>query len=103
LFTNGAFDMWFVQFYDDTRCHAPNYNFEDWQDWAKGNDTQFFVRLPANSNAAPSGGYVDPNNLKPYLDKANDRMKGVMLWDASQAWANNNYHKDAKKILQAFA
>jgi hypothetical protein len=28
-------------------------------------------------------------------------MGGAMLWDASQAWANENYHLKVKTVLNA--
>lgn len=96
-------DMVFVQFYNSNICDTrAGFNFETWNAWATRKNTVFFVGLPASEAAAPSGGYVLPEQLQDALGKAKgfDRMKGAMLWDASQAWANDNYHCKVKDVLK---
>ncbi|KAJ4368183.1 Chitinase 2 [Neocucurbitaria cava] len=103
-FDDPGLDMVFVQFYNDAQCdQRANFNFKDWNGWAKNQSTTFFVGLPAGVSAAQGPSYVIPGNLSTVLENTNglDRMKGAMLWDASQAWSNENYHKKVKDALKA--
>lgn len=95
-------DMVFVQFYNDPNCDVRGgFNFDKWNEWAKGKNTALFVGLPASETAAPSGGYVAPGQLKEQMAQAKgkEQMAGVMLWDASQAWNNDYYHLKVKAAL----
>ncbi|KAF1846738.1 glycoside hydrolase family 18 protein [Cucurbitaria berberidis CBS 394.84] len=97
-------DMVFVQFYNNLSCDVrAGFNLEQWDGWAKAKNTTFFVGLPAKEAAAPSGGYVPPEKLSEHLRKAKGmgKMGGVMLWDASQAWSNDGYHRKIKSALNA--
>jgi chitinase len=69
-------------------------------DWASRKNTVFSVGLPTGTRAAGSG-YIEPDDLSDVLREAKSlgRMGGAMLWDASQAWSNGNYHKAVKKAL----
>lgn len=96
-------DMAFVQFYNDNRCEplAPTFNFGVWDTWAKGKTkkkTKVLMGLAAGLSAGT--GYVVPEHLGVIdVTKANASFGGVMLWDASQAWANYNYHKRVREHL----
>ena len=95
-------DMVFVQFYNDKNCDVRNgFNFDKWNEWAKWKNTAIFVGLPASETAAPSGGYLAPNQLKEKIwqAKGREKMAGAMLWDASQAWTNDYYHLKVKAAL----
>ncbi|CBX93944.1 hypothetical protein IAQ61_003816 [Plenodomus lingam] len=101
ILENVHFDMVFVQFYNNPQCNTGSVpNFSAWSDWAKSKNSTFFVGLPAGKTAASSG-YVEPANLGAYLEKAkeSEKMGGVMLWDASQAWGNDKYHNKVKTAL----
>jgi chitinase len=100
MFTDGTFDMFFFQFYNNDCAIGANFEFAPWNEWAKGNETHFFVGLPANKGAA-TGGYIPPEYLQGNLTKAqgSERMSGVMLWDISQAYWNDNYQKEVKSKL----
>lgn len=93
-------DMAFVQFYNSASCGSPSFNFDTWNKWATEHGTKFLVGLPANVKAATQG-YVPPAQLEGIFKTAKDkdRMAGAMLWDASQAWLNGNYHQSVKDAL----
>ncbi|KAF1919758.1 glycoside hydrolase superfamily [Ampelomyces quisqualis] len=100
------FDMWFIQFYNDPGCDVRTHDkfkasIEQWNEWATNNKTSMFVGLAGGAMAAPSGGYLKDTDLPNYLDeaKALSKMRGAMLWDASQAWANEKYHVKVKQAL----
>ncbi|KZV66161.1 glycoside hydrolase family 18 protein [Peniophora sp. CONT] len=103
------FDAVFVQFYNNfcELSEPNNYNFDTWASWAKSGsdnkDIKIFIGAPASSNAAGTG-YVGPNTLGNFATDAQDSsssMGGVMLWDASEAVKNGNYHQKIKSILTA--
>jgi chitinase len=103
------FDMWFTQFYSSGNCDVrgyggqkpPNPTFAEWNTWAANNKTKMFVGLAAHGTAALSGGYIPPESLSNFLKNTADlsNMAGVSLWDATQAFVNNNYHKAVKAAL----
>lgn len=95
-------DMVFVQFYNNA-CAATGENgfdAEAWNTWATGKNTCFFTGLPATTSATTLG-YIGSSALAEKLKtmKTQSELKGAMLWDASQAWANNNYHLKVKAAL----
>jgi len=97
MFNQIPLDIVFVQFYNNPQC---SYNFKEWNDWATGRKARWFVGLPGSQRAG--AGYIEPGDaLNDIFRKAKefDRMGGAMLWDASQAWSNNNYHVAVKKAL----
>jgi chitinase len=109
LISSIKYDMVFVQFYNNPTCDVDKYQpgeatntyFNQWDEIAKANGTKFFVGLPGFSSAALAGGYVSPTNLTGYLKQAHSlpNMAGAMVWDASQAWANELYHKKVNTAL----
>lgn len=97
-------DIVSVQFYNDPSCDTrAGFNLAKWSDWAKSKNTTFLVGLPAGSSATTAGEYVAPDALKGVLAKAKglEKMGGAMLWDATQAWSNSNYHVSVKDALTA--
>ncbi|KAH3973382.1 hypothetical protein HBI56_062130 [Parastagonospora nodorum] len=109
LMSSIKYDMVFVQFYNNPTCDVRKYQqgesantfFNQWDEIANSNSTKFFVGLPGFSSAATNGGYVSPENLTGYLKPALSltNMAGAMVWDASQAWANDMYHKKVNTAL----
>jgi chitinase len=107
--TDIHFDMWFIQFYNNPTCdvraygkmESPAPSFAQWNDWATNNKTKMFVGLPAFSNASATDSYVPPNSVSDFLKNTTglNNVAGVSLWDAAQAFANNNYHKAVKTAL----
>lgn len=103
---NGAvsFDAIWVQFYNNycgvnnyvAGASTQNYNFETWDTWAKNTsanpNVKVFVGVPGNTGAAGSG-YLSASALQPVLEySANfSSFGGVMIWDASQAYANSGF------------
>ncbi|KAK2749372.1 hypothetical protein FQN57_006304 [Myotisia sp. PD_48] len=111
------FDALFIQFYNNF-CgvnsfkpgskEQPAFNFAEWDKWAKstsGNkDVKIVVGAPANSGAAGSG-YVDAKSLVAVTAwcKSFSTFGGVMLWDASQGWANSGFISTVKQGLSSTA
>ncbi|KAJ6519485.1 class III chitinase [Mycena sanguinolenta] len=106
------FDAVYVQFYNN-QCSLPNYavvsdwNFGIWDQWARtvspNPNVKIYIGAPASSSAAGSG-YVDIatlSNIATTMRKSFPSFGGVMLWDASQAYANNRYDLAIKNALVA--
>lgn len=105
-----AFDAVFVQFYNNY-CGLTNYdnandwNFATWDNWAKtvspNPNVKVFIGAPASSSAAGSG-YVSASTLATIIQQTGSEYSsfgGVMLWDMSQAYANNRYDISVKDAL----
>ncbi|KAG7089660.1 hypothetical protein E1B28_011320 [Marasmius oreades] len=106
VINNAAFDAVYVQFYNNF-CSVANpssFNFATWDQWAKtqspNKNVKVFVGAPASPTAAGSG-YVDISALSGIIQQAKQfsSFGGVMLWDASQAYANNRYDVAVKNLL----
>ncbi|THV06084.1 glycoside hydrolase family 18 protein [Dendrothele bispora CBS 962.96] len=106
------FDAIYVQFYNNP-CglthfgEAANWNFGIWDDWARNTspnpNVKVYIGAPASPSAAGSG-YVDPatlSNIATQMRNSFPSFGGVMLWDASQAVANDNYDESIKSALTA--
>ncbi|KAI1956439.1 Chitinase 2 [Ophidiomyces ophidiicola] len=106
------FDAVFVQFYNNY-CglnsfqqggEQQNFNLKAWDNWAKSmsknKNVKILVGAPANTGAAGSG-YVEASTLASVIQysKSFSSFGGVMLWDASQGWANGNFIATVKKAL----
>ena len=99
-----AFDFIMIQFYNNFCSVASfepgsdeqtNYNFKQWDDWAKGSanpDVKVLVGAPGNTGAAGSG-YVPAEQLAAVLEwsKKFDSFGGAMIWDMSQVWDNAGF------------
>ncbi|EIW75421.1 glycoside hydrolase family 18 protein [Coniophora puteana RWD-64-598 SS2] len=109
-----GFDAVYVQFYNNY-CGVQNFNntngwdFDSWDNWAKNTspnkDVKVYIGAPAAQSAA-SQGYVDSATLAGILQSTQKNYTsfgGAMLWDASQAYANNRYDKAVKAALTGAA
>ncbi|KAI1797099.1 glycoside hydrolase, partial [Ganoderma leucocontextum] len=105
-----SFDAVYVQFYNNY-CSLPNFNntndwnFADWDNWAKtvsiNKDVKIYIGAPASSTAAGSG-YVDVTTLGSIAVATRNQYSsfgGVMLWDASQAYANGRFDLAIKNAI----
>ncbi|KAG7450237.1 class III chitinase [Guyanagaster necrorhizus] len=86
---------------------ASNWNFGIWDAWARNTslnpDVKVYIGAPASSTAAGSG-YVDIGTLSEIAVQMRNSFPsfgGVMLWDASQAYANDRYDLAIKEALAA--
>ncbi|KAG0234349.1 Chitinase 1 [Actinomortierella wolfii] len=91
-------DMVFVQFYNNycgTQAYGtPNFNFDQWHNWAlttsKNKNVKLFLGVPASRTAA-NAGYVGPARLREIVQQLRCKYStfgGVMSWDISQAYGN---------------
>ncbi|KAJ5134472.1 Glycoside hydrolase superfamily [Penicillium atrosanguineum] len=111
---NGPVDIdavW-VQFYNnfcginnfDTNEKNSKFNFEEWDNWAKtvskNKDVKVLVGIPADTTAA-STGYVPIDKVAEAVEysKKFSSFGGVMMWDASQAYANEGFIEGVRKAL----
>ena len=99
-----ALDFIMIQFYNNFCSVASfepgseeqtNYNFKQWDDWAKASanpDVKVLVGAPGNTGAAGSG-YVGAEQLAAVLEwsKKFDSFGGAMIWDMSQVWDNAGF------------
>ncbi|KAG1803997.1 glycoside hydrolase superfamily [Suillus subaureus] len=105
-----GFDAVYVQFYNNY-CGLTNYDntnawdFDTWDNWAQtvspNPDVKVYIGAPASSSAAGSG-YVSPSTFTPIIQETMAEYSsfgGVMLWDASQAYANDRYDISVKDAL----
>ncbi|KAJ5104634.1 Glycoside hydrolase superfamily [Penicillium alfredii] len=105
-------DAIWVQFYNNF-CGVNNfnkdsksskYNFDEWDNWAKtvskNKDVKVLVGVPADTTAA-STGYVPASKLQDIVEysKKFDSFGGVMLWDVTQAYANDGFMGSVRKAL----
>ncbi|KAI0786086.1 glycoside hydrolase family 18 protein [Abortiporus biennis] len=106
------FDAVYVQFYNNV-CGLQNFNlaqdwdFGLWDNWARttspNKNVKIYIGAPASSTAAGSG-YQAINTLSDIAVKMRQSFPsfgGVMLWDASQAYANSRYDLAIKTTLSA--
>jgi len=84
-----AFDMVFVQFYNNPPCgvESSGFNFDTWQSWASSSpnpNVKIFVGVPGSSAAAGSG-YIDSSALASIIDSvaSQPNFGGVMMWYVS--------------------
>ncbi|EAU93428.2 class III chitinase [Coprinopsis cinerea okayama7 len=103
--SNWNFGLWYSPF---TMSH--NYfelTLRDRDYWARNvsvsKNTKIYIGAPAAPSAAGSG-YVDIGTLSriaTQMRRSFPSFGGVMLWDASQAYANNRFDKAIKDALAA--
>ncbi|KAF9883098.1 hypothetical protein FE257_004106 [Aspergillus nanangensis] len=108
-----SFDAIWVQFYNNycgLQSYVPgshtqeNFNFHVWDQWAKNislnKDVKVFLGIPGNSGAAGSG-YVSVSDLSGIIEyvKGFSSFGGVMIWDASQAYANSGLTLEINSTL----
>ncbi|KAJ1388467.1 Glycoside hydrolase family 18, catalytic domain [Sesbania bispinosa] len=101
----GLFNYVFVQFYNNPPCQYSDGNtgplFQSWDDWTSlvlPNNSTVFMGLPASSDAASSGGYIEPDKaiseVLPYTKQASN-YGGIMLWSRFQD-VQNQYSDQIK-------
>ncbi|KAF8214284.1 glycoside hydrolase superfamily [Mycena galopus ATCC 62051] len=103
------FDFVNVQFYNNYCgvAHGSAFNFATWNTWAQSApnpNVKIFIGAPASLTAANAGEYVSASTLGSIAlstlgSFGPDNFGGVMLWDASQAYANSGYDMAIKNIL----
>ncbi|KLO20503.1 glycoside hydrolase [Schizopora paradoxa] len=106
------FDAVYVQFYNNV-CGLNNFDlaqdwdFGVWDNWARtvspNPNAKVYIGAPADSTAAGQG-YEDASTLgsiATQMRKSFPSFGGVMLWDASQAYANDRYDVAIKNALSA--
>ncbi|TFY80831.1 hypothetical protein EWM64_g3176 [Hericium alpestre] len=110
ILNSAGFDAVFVQFYNNycglqAYDNANDWNFDQWDTWAKtvspNKNVKIFIGAPASSTAAGSG-YVSAAQLATIAEQTRSQYSsfgGVMLWDASQAYANGRYDAAIKSAL----
>lgn len=100
--TTAPFDFIFVQFYNNycgmqnwaSGDSNANFNYDSWDTFVTSesynSDAKVYLGVPASSSAAGSG-YEPASTVVEaanYLQSTYNTFGGVMMWDASQAWAN---------------
>ncbi|KAJ5381478.1 Class III chitinase [Penicillium cataractarum] len=107
-----SIDAVFVQFYNNycgvnnfaTDETSSNYNFEEWDTWAKNvsqnKNVKVLIGVPADTTAA-STGYIPASKLAEVIEytKKFDSFGGVMMWDTTQAYANDGFIGSVRKAL----
>lgn len=112
VLNTAGFDAIYVQFYNNP-CGLQAYSspsgwdFGLWDNWARtispNPNVKVYIGAPASSTASGTG-YVDPATLQSIattMRKNFPSFGGVMLWDASQAYANSRYDLSIKNALTA--
>ncbi|CAA7258783.1 unnamed protein product [Cyclocybe aegerita] len=112
VLNSASFDAVYVQFYNNP-CglqnfgQAANWNFGIWDAWARNTspnkNVKIYLGAPASRSAAGSG-YVPIDSLSAIavqMRRSFPSFGGVMLWDVSQAYANNRYDLAIKQALSA--
>ncbi|XP_031482342.1 hevamine-A-like [Nymphaea colorata] len=107
--STGLFDIVWPQFYNNPPCQYPNVagNQEYWNTWTTQVSTPtFFLGLPAAPNAAPSGGYVSPDELISEvlpIVKQSPKYGGIMLWSKYWDQQNGDYSQQIQGDLLEFS
>lgn len=105
-------DAVFVQFYNNycgvnnfnTDSTSSNYNFEEWDNWAKtvsqNKNVRVLIGVPADTTAA-STGYIPASKLTDVIEYTQkfESFGGVMMWDVTQAYANDGFIGSVRKAL----
>ncbi|KAI0050723.1 carbohydrate-binding module family 5 protein [Auriscalpium vulgare] len=110
VLNTASFDAVYVQFYNNP-CGLQNFNsasnwdFGLWDAWARTTspnpNVKIYIGAPASSTAA-GGGYQAIGTLSSIAVQMRESFPsfgGVMLWDASQAFANGRYDLAIKNAL----
>ncbi|KAK2744045.1 hypothetical protein FQN57_004498 [Myotisia sp. PD_48] len=113
LLEKGTVDAVLVQFYNNYcgvhswepgKVDQPWFNMAQWDNYAKtvskNKNVRILVGAPANTGAG--GGYVPAQTLAGIAawSKKFSNFGGIMLWDASQAWANTGFVSTVKDALR---
>ncbi|QRV90694.1 carbohydrate-binding domain protein [Ceratobasidium sp. AG-Ba] len=110
VINNAVFDAIYVQFYNNpcglqTYGNAAQWNYGNWDYWAKNispnKNVKIYIGAPAAPKAAGSG-YQDIATLQKIALETRSNFPsfgGVMFWDISQAYNNNRYDQATKSFL----
>ncbi|KAG8737453.1 Chitinase 1 [Ceratobasidium sp. 414] len=110
VINNANFDAIYVQFYNNpcglqTYGNAAQWNYGNWDYWAKNispnKNVKIYIGAPAAPRAAGSG-YQDIATLQKIALETRSNFPsfgGVMFWDVSQAYNNGRYDKATKSFL----
>ncbi|THH09867.1 hypothetical protein EW145_g1710 [Phellinidium pouzarii] len=112
VLNSANFDAVYVQFYNNV-CGLNNFDlaqdwdFGLWDNWARtmspNPNAKVYIGAPASSSAAGSG-YLSPDALGAIAAQMRNSFPsfgGVMLWDVSQAYANDRFDLAIKSSLTA--
>ncbi|KAF9014997.1 class III chitinase [Cyathus striatus] len=112
VLNSANFDAIYGMFYNNP-CglqafgQASGWDFGLWDNWARtispNKNVKVYIGAPASSSAAGSG-YVAIDTLSSIatqMRRSFPSFGGVMLWDASQAYANNRYDQAIKNALSS--
>ncbi|KAN0082356.1 glycoside hydrolase [Tylopilus felleus] len=100
------FDAVYVQFYNNP-CEVSNdgnggVRADNWaKNTSPNKNVKVYIGAPASSTAA-NNGYVSASTLATIISQTKSQYSsfgGIMLWDASQAYANGRYDQAAKAAL----
>lgn len=108
---NSDLDFLFVQFYNNycglQAINTANFNFDAWHQLAttksQNPHVKVYLGVPASQTAAGSG-YADAATVAKLAKELQSKFSsfgGVMMWDASQAWANNDFAGVVKQAIQS--
>ncbi|CAM0139748.1 Chitinase 2 [Umbelopsis sp. WA50703] len=103
------FDFVWVQFYNNyCSVEGGSFNYDTWNTWATGTsvnpNVRLFVGVPGSTTAASSG-YVSLANLESTVSSLRSQYTsfgGVMMWDASQAYANTDGSPNYAEAVGAY-
>lgn len=112
ILNNVALDFVNVQFYNNYcgvnsyvagQTTQNNFNFAQWDTYAKGSknpSVKILLGVPAAQRAAGSG-YLPASQLAPVIrySAGFSSFGGVMMWDASQAFTNSGFLSAVKSSL----
>ncbi|OJJ48503.1 hypothetical protein ASPZODRAFT_1611365 [Penicilliopsis zonata CBS 506.65] len=114
VLNNVPLDVVWVQFYNNYcgvnsyvsgATTQNNFNFDTWDNWAKtsapNKNVKIMLGVPANTGAG--GGYEPVSTLAPVVSysKTFSSFGGVMMWDASQAYANTGFISGVRSSLSS--
>ncbi|CAF3463408.1 unnamed protein product [Fusarium graminearum] len=101
MIKSAKFDALFVQFYNNPWCDAvsqghegESFNYDKWVEIIEesdcSKDAKLYVGLPASEEAAPGGGYLEPEDLKDLVCELTTKphFGGVSLWDLTRGAGN---------------
>ncbi|QPC69833.1 hypothetical protein HYE68_000585 [Fusarium pseudograminearum] len=95
MIKSAKFDALFVQFYNNPWCHeGESFNYDKWVEIIEesdcSKDAKLYVGLPASEEAAPGGGYLEPEDLKDLVCELTTKphFGGVSLWDLTRGVEN---------------
>ncbi|KAI9296310.1 glycoside hydrolase [Neoconidiobolus thromboides FSU 785] len=99
------FDMVFIQFYNNYCGLNAQFNYADWDNWAKNTavnkNVKLYVGLPGGQTGA-NNGYVDAGTISSKVSQVRSQYPnfgGLMFWDASQVYNNGSFGQSVASFL----